>query len=96
MPGDTAEERVDERQKLEESSRKDRKVDKAELGKYFLNSIFNSVTPLQGRFISTGSPQVYFGEVKSERGKCLHLQEMKHLKIEDRKGGAKAGEAGVP
>ena len=71
-------------------------MDKAELEKYFLSSIFNGVTPLQGGLYQlAGWPQVYFIEERTEGGKCLHLQEMKHLKIEDRKGGAKAGEAGV-
>ena len=96
MPGDTAEERVDERQKLEESSRKDRKVDKAELEKYFLNSIFNGVTPLQV-YINwlAGHKFTSLKKGPSEEN-LIHLHEMKHLKIEDRKGGAKAGEAGVP
>ena len=56
---------------------------------------FQRCNSTAGRFISTGWPQVYFIEERTERGKCLHLQEMKNLKIEDRKGGAEAGEARV-
>ena len=56
---------------------------------------FQRCNSTAGRFISTGWPKVYFIEERTERGKCLHLQEMKNLKIEDRKGGAEAGEARV-